>query len=930
MVAEFSQAITPVVVLAGGIFWTGSSKQLHAADIFATLSVIALVSSPLNTLLTTAPALVSIMSSVDRLQKFLLQDEAADMRERLGRRVSGSQPGPEEEGTELQDLAKQGVEMELTDGDVPAGDKTEALLHKVNLSVKTGSLVMITGAVGSGKSVLLKAILGEGRINSGSLAIRTDDMAYCDQSAWLRNVSIRNNIIAHSGDDEKRYDAVLRACLLDEDMLQIPGGDSARAGSDGINLSGGQKQRIALARAIYSQRPVLVLDDVFSALDETTAKSVFQRVFGKDGLVRSANATVIMATHATSFYHEADQLISISEGKVSEIDVPLPPQQVEQPDEDQAEPTAAPSAPQPPSSSKTKQPAAVDKQRQLGDLSLYSFYVQACGTNLFMYWILLVAISCVWTKMPNIFVSIWLAKDPSNNTFFAGYAALGGTGVLFGMFMLFIFMFKLVPASAANLHWMLVDTVVKATLPFLSATDSGSILNRFGQDMTLVNQSLPRAVSQTAIRLFTVIIDLVLIVAGAKYAAAAIPLLLLVLYVVQKYYLRTSRQMRHLDLEAKAPLFTQLTETASGSEHIRAFRWQTQTRLEGFKLLDVSQRPYYHMFAIQRWLELVLDLCVLGIAVIVVSLALSFTETTSQAAVGLALLNVISFSTELSLMLQMWIDLETSLGAVSRVKSFTRDTPLEEEPENAYAMEASWPRRGAIEFTNVTARYKPDDSESRPALDDISVKIEPGQKVGIVGRTGSGKSSLLLTLLHMLEYQGSITIDGVEVSSMNKEDLRAHVTTITQDAISLEGSVQENLLPFQEGEGEGEGEVYSDADVDMTKESLQKVGLWEHISAQGGLEASLSAVGLSQGQKQLLSLAKALLHHHRGGGSVVLVDEATSSVDGETDKRMQEVMNEAFAKCTVLTIAHRLETLSNADVLLELNAGKVNITSRTQ
>lgn len=916
--AEFSQAVTPIVVLAGGIFWTGSSQQLHAADVFATLSVIALVSSPLNTLLNTAPALASIMSSVDRLQKFLLQEEAEDTRVRLGRDVSEN---TSEEGTELENLAQQGIEMEFTDADIPAGDNAEALLRNVNLSIKTGSLVMITGAVGSGKSVLLKAILGERRLTSGSLAIRTDDMAYCDQLAWLRNISIKSNILAHSGVDEARYEAVLRACLLDEDLLQIPGGDAALAGSDGISLSGGQKQRIALARAVYSQRPVLVLDDVFSALDERTAKLLFQRVFGKEGLLRKANATVIMATHATRLYHEADQLISIEEGRVKEIDIPLPSQEVED-REEAAEPTASSSAsqssPQTPPKAK-QQGQAPDKQRQLGDLSLYSFYIQACGAKLFLGWMILVAISCVWTKMPNIFVSIWLGKDPSNNAFFAGYAALGGTSVLFGMVMLFVYMFQLVPAAAENLHWMLVDTVVKATLPFLSATDSGTILNRFGQDMTLINQSLPRAVSQTAIRLFTVIVDLALIVAGAQYAAAAIPVLLLVLYAVQKYYLRTSRQMRHLDLEAKAPLFTQLTETAAGSEHVRAFGWQQEIKIQGFQLLDASQRPYYHMFAIQRWLELVLDLCVLGIATVVVSLALSFTDTTSQAAVGLALLNVISFSAELSVLLQMWIDLETSLGAVARLKSFTRDTPLEKEPENgAYAVEAScWPKKGAIEFANVTARY---DAESRPVLDDVSFKIPAGQKVGIVGRTGGGKSSLLLTLLHMLEYEGSITIDGVEVSSIKRDELRASVTTITQDAISLEGSVLENLLPFRERDAE--------ADADDAKEALEKVGIWEHISAQGGLHASLAEVGLSQGQKQLLSLARALLHHQRRGGSVVLVDEATSSVDGETDRRMQQVMGEAFASCTVLTIAHRLETLAGVDVVLELSAGKVTQQAR--
>ncbi|POR35874.1 ABC transporter, transmembrane domain, type 1 [Tolypocladium paradoxum] len=420
------------------------------------------------------------------------------------------------------------------------------------------------------------------------------------------------------------------------------------------------------------------------------------------------------------------------------------------------------------------------------------------------------------------------------------------------------------------------------------------------------------------------------IASGAKYVAAVIPFFAVALYFLQKYYLRTSRQIRLLDLESKSPLYTQFTETAAGIQHIRAFGWHEEFLAHSLELLDYSQKPYYYMYCVQRWLTLVLDLCVLCIAVTLVAIGLNFTNTTTQGAIGLALISVIGFSEGLSLLINSWTELETSLGAIARLRSFVDETPTEQDPRGEQARELpdNWPSHGKIELQGVSARYNASDDASRPVLDGISAVIQPGQKVGIVGRTGrltydfvnSGKSSLILTMLNLLHcYSGSVKIDGIDISQIaSRQQLRSRITTLAQDPIELPGSVRSNLVPFASANPQTAG-----ADEAAVIDALSRVGIWEHISSHGGLDADLAAMGLSHGQKQLLCLARAVLHNASTGSRVVLVDEATSSVDGETDARMQAVMSEAFAGCTLVVVAHRLETIQDADVVLELDAGRL-------
>jgi ABC-type multidrug transport system fused ATPase/permease subunit len=420
-----------------------------------------------------------------------------------------------------------------------------------------------------------------------------------------------------------------------------------------------------------------------------------------------------------------------------------------------------------------------------------------------------------------------------------------------------------------------------------------------------------------------VISNVAVVAAGAKYVAIVIPFLFGLLYLIQYYYLRTSRQMRLLDLEAKNPLFSELTESSDGLQHIRAFKWEQEFLDRGLKVLDHSQKPFYYMYCIQRWLNLVLDLAVAAIAVLLVALGFTFAST-NQAALGLSLFIIMRVGGDMSILIMTWANLETSLGAVARIRDFEAETPREgsEDRDVAATLPAKWPHHGAIELDNVTAEYTATNSDFK-ALHNLSLQISAGSKVGLIGRTGSGKSSLLLTLLNFLKYTGTITIDGIDISTVPPHVLRSRITTISQGLVELPCSVRDNLVPHEIA-------TPSEECTDAAKlfEVLDRVGLKDEIEKRGGLDGMIAEVGLSAGEKQLFALARALLQNRRTNSKIVLVDEATSNIDYESEKKMQQVMEEAFEGCTVLTIAHRQHTIQSADVVHELSAGRL-VTSNT-
>jgi ATP-binding cassette subfamily C (CFTR/MRP) protein 1 len=423
--------------------------------------------------------------------------------------------------------------------------------------------------------------------------------------------------------------------------------------------------------------------------------------------------------------------------------------------------------------------------------------------------------------------------------------------------------------------------------------------------MTLVEIDLAGSVMQTLGYGATSIASLALIAAGSRYAASILPLIILVVYVIQKGYLRTSRQIRYMDLEALAPLISHCQETVSGCTTLRTFGWQQHAIDRNFELLDNSQRAFYLMFCIQRWLNVVLDLLTAGIAVVIVALATGLRETSSAGPIGVALINVLGFNQTITALITAWTTMETSLGAIARIKNFEADTTSEEHSEQlASKPPASWPETGEVTVSGVSIASDPDTI----ILKDLSLSIPAGSKVGICGRSGSGKSSFLLSLLRLLDISaGAISIDGLDLRHMSTQDVRDNITALPQEVMLLPGSIRSNLDPR---------ELLPNARIVA---ALEEVGLQSITLSPKGLDTTVADLSLSHGQKQLLAVARALLSPSK----ILVMDEITASLEEGTERQILSALHTAFSESTIITVAHRLKTLLEYDLIVVLDAGRV-------
>lgn len=467
----------------------------------------------------------------------------------------------------------------------------------------------------------------------------------------------------------------------------------------------------------------------------------------------------------------------------------------------------------------------------------------------------------------------------------------------------------MVPTSAKNLHEGLLKTVMAAPLYYFTTTHTGQTLNRFSQDLSLVDSELPMSLIQVCGPLCVAVIQAVFICISAAYFVTLLPAVVVVLYILQRYYLRTSRQIRLLDIEAKAPLFSHFLETIQGIVTIRAFGSQDAFMDEFTARLDKSQKPFYLMFCIQRWLSVVLDLIVAALAVLLMVMVVKLREKLDPGFVALALLNIMSFNNNLTAIIQMWTGLETSMGAIARLKTFNQSTPSERTVSEKSSGGANWPDAGQVTFKDFAAAYSLDSPD---VLRNISLTISPGSKVAICGVSGSGKTSLIGSLFRLLETtNGSIEIDGVDIATLPRETVRSRINAIPQHTFLLKNaSLRENVDPVEQA---------CDAEIES---ALRQVHLWDTLTA--GAPEGLSSIVemetlLSHGQKQLFCLARALVRK----SSVVVLDEATASVDVKTDELMQRVIREGFAHKTVVAVAHRLKTIADFDQVVVMREGRI-------
>ncbi|KAB8238859.1 putative ABC multidrug transporter [Aspergillus alliaceus] len=915
----------------------GNDAALNTPTTYTSLSLFALLADPLLNLVMALMTFFGSVGSFQRIQEFLERNGHEDSRERpMALQLEPGQDSKHsafiEDSETLNDAssssksAKESLALlenmvTINNGAFGWDTQKEPLLKNLTITIPRQTFTMLVGPSGCGKSTLLKAILGEVPCLDGTIWLLSECISYCDQTPWHMNGSIKQSIVAMSGLDEDWYLSVIHACALAEDFEQLPRGDQTIIGSKGIALSGGQSQRIALARAVYARKDLIVLDDVFSSLDATTEEHIFQCLIGTHGLLRSIGSTILVSSSSVKRVPFADHIIvlgneghiieqgsfkslDLAGGYISSFALGLP---------EQSETVEKPS-----NSDKINiQMASVEKNEDCqtenpgasGDIAIYLYYIRSIGWLPTIIFIVSITGFVFCISFPSIWMNWWASSNemaPGKHTgYYLGiYAMLGAVGMICLIVGCWQMIITMVPRSGENFHRKLLSTVLRAPMLYFSKTDSGAILNRFSQDLQLIDMELPVAAINAFVTFVLCICQMVFMGLASKYAAISFPAVILAVYFIQKVYLRTSRQLRFLDLEAKAPLYSHFSDCLSGLVTLRAFGWQQALEEKNNELLDFSQRPFYLLYAIQRWLTLTLDLVVAGIAVLLIVLVVVLRGSMSAGYVGVALLNVILFSQSIKLLVTFWTNLETHIGSILRVKLFSENVPSENLPSESHSLPPDWPSRGSIVFDSVCAEYR----ASEPVISDVSLSIQAGEKVGICGRTGSGKTSLIMSVFRMVELSsGSIRIDDIDISKVPRQEVRSRINGVAQSPLLIRGSIRENIDPTGH---------HTDKAI---MEALRTVQLSSKVEENGGLNTEVDELFLSHGQKQLFCLARAILRQ----GNILVLDEATSSVDTVTDEIMQRIIREKFSNHTIITVAHKLETILDYDKVIVLDTGRI-------
>uniref|UniRef100_A0A8C8ECB9 Canalicular multispecific organic anion transporter 1 n=1 Tax=Otus sunia TaxID=257818 RepID=A0A8C8ECB9_9STRI len=821
-----------------------------------------------------------------------------------------------------------------------------AAIRDVTLDIAPGSLVAVVGAVGSGKSSLVSAMLGEMENIKGHINIQ-GSLAYVPQQAWIQNATLKDNILFGSELDEARYQQVIKACALLPDLELLPAGDQTEIGEKGINLSGGQKQRVSLARAVYSNADIYVLDDPLSAVDAHVGKYLFKHVLGPKGLLQKK--TRILVTHSISFLPQVDNIVVLVAGAVSEHGsystllanrgafaqfLNLYGSQEEDASEKittgtgnttgllQLEglcmclwvmKTLRPDLP------KLKGQQLIEKEAvETGKVkfSMYLRYLHAVGLW-YSFW---VAMGYVGQYAAFVGTNLWLsawtddAERYLNQTYPVEQRDLrigvfGALGVSQALFLLFATLLSARGAMRASgvMHQQLLSNILRVPVSFFDTTPTGRIVNRFAKDIFTIDETIPMSFRSWLSCFMAIISTLLMISLATPFFALIIIPLSIFYYFVLRFYVSTSRQLRRLDSVTRSPIYSHFGETVSGLSVIRAYGHQQRFLKQNESTMDINQKSVHSWIVSNRWLAIRLEF--VGSLVVFFSalLAVISKGTLEGGIVGLSVSSALNVTQTLNWLVRMSSELETNIVAVERVHEYTKvknEAPwvTEKRPPRG------WPSKGEIQFIDYKVRYRP---ELELVLQGITCNIASTEKVGVVGRTGAGKSSLTNCLFRLLEAAGgSILIDEVDIATIGLHDLRQNLTIIPQDPVLFTGTLRMNLDPFDQYTDE---EVWKALELAHLKTYVQDLpeGLL-HLVSEGG-------ENLSVGQRQLVCLARAVLRKAK----ILILDEATAAVDLETDNLIQTTIRSEFADCTVLTIAHRLHTIMDSNRVMVLQAGRI-------
>ena len=938
-----------------------SHHDLNPAYVFSSLALFNSLRMPLNLLPLVIGQMVDAWSSIGRVQDFLIAEEQNDdfIWDMEGKyaismqhadftwertitqdpdKKAGLQPDKKRRSKEIKDAEKLAAKTRnLPDSSKNGEDSSSTLtevepfkLHGVDFSVGRNELIAVIGGVGSGKSSLLAALAGDMRRTNGSITMGAT-RAFCPQYAWIQNTSVKENILFSKDYDRRWYESVVDACALRPDLEMLPNGDLTEIGERGITVSGGQKQRLNIARAIYFNSDIILMDDPLSAVDAHVGRHIFDNAIC--GLLK--DKCRILATHQLHVLSRCDRIIWMQEGRIETIDTfanlmnnnesfqkmmvstaqeeKVEKEAVVNEDDIEDEKKAAKKRKQ------AKRGAALMQQEERAVKSVgwnvYDAYIRASGSIFYGPLVLMVL---VISQGANIATSLWLSWWTSNKwgystgTYIGIYAALG----VIQAFLMFAFSVSLSVLGTRSSRVMLqraMTRVLRAPMSFFDTTPLGRITNRFAKDVDIMDNNLTDAMRMYFFTLAMITSVFILIIVYFHYFAIALGPLFMMFVFSASYYRASAREIKRHESVLRSEVFARFSEAVSGTSSIRAYGLQDQFVTGLKREVDQMNSAYYLTFSNQRWLSVRLDaignLLVFTTGILVVTSRFNVNPSVA----GLVLSYILSIVQMIQFTVRQLAEVENAMVSTERLHYY--GTELDEEPPlHLKDIPDSWPQKGEIVFNEVQMRYR----EGLPlVLQGLNMTVAGGERIGVVGRTGAGKSSIMSTLFRLVELSGgSISIDGINIAQVGLKDLRTRLAIIPQDPTLFRGTIRSNLDPFNE---------HTDLELWSALRQSDLVGADENLDDKTHgrihLDGIVEEEGLnfSLGQRQLMALARALVR----GSQIIVCDEATSSVDMETDQKIQRTIQTGFKGKTLLCIAHRLKTIINYDRICVMDQGHI-------
>ncbi|XP_055398764.1 ATP-binding cassette sub-family C member 4-like [Bubalus kerabau] len=825
-------------------------------------------------------------------------------------------------------------------------------LQGLSFTVRPGELLAVVGPVGAGKSSLLSAVLGELPPSQGQVTVH-GRIVYVSQQPWVFSGTVRSNILFGKKYEEERYEKVIKACALEEDLQFLENGDLTVVGDRGTTLSGGQKARVSLARALYQDADIYLLDDPLSAVDAEVSRHLFKQCICQ-GLHEKIT---ILVTHQWQYLKDASQILLLEKGEMvqkgtyaellkSGIDFAS----LLKKENEEAEPSPVPESPtmrsqtssefsvQSQQSSKPllKDAAAEDQdteniQETLSEerrlegkvgFKTYKNYFRAGAHWSVIIFLILVNIA---TQVAYILQDWWLlnwaneqdtlnitAHEKGNITemidldwYLGIFSGLTASSLLFGVTRSLLALYILVNSSQ-TLHNKMLKSILRVPVLFFDRNPAGRILNRFSKDIGYMDDVLPSSFQKFIQTFLQVIGVVVVVVVVIPWIAIPVIPLGVIFFFLRRYFLETSRDVKRLECSTQSPVFSHLASSLQGLWTIRAYKAEQRFQQLFDSHQDLHSEAWFLLLTITRWFSLRLDIIYFIFICLVDFGALLLSQTLNVGQLGLILSYALNVMVVFPWCIRLSVEVENMMISVERVIEYTE---LEQEApwELEFRPPPDWPNNGMIALSNVNFKYS---SDGPLVLKDLTTDIKPGEKVGIVGRTGAGKSSFIAALFRLSEPEGRVWIDKILITEIGLHDLRKKMSIIPQDPIVFTGTMRKNLDPFNK---------HTDEELWNVLEEVQLKEIIEELPDKMDTELVESGSNLSVGQKQLVCLARNILRKNQ----ILIIDEATAHVDPSTDELIQKKIREKFAHCTVLTIAHRLSTIIDSDRIMVLDSGRL-------